>query len=61
MKYLITVTTAIFVAAKLAGRVTWSWWLVFSPVWGCVLLCFAFDLVVLLIAGIVMLIDHYKK
>ena len=25
--------TLIFVVLKLTGNITWSWWLVFSPVW----------------------------
>lgn len=26
--------TAIFVTLKLTGHIDWSWWWVFSPVWG---------------------------
>lgn len=26
--------TAIFVTLKLTGHIDWSWWLVFSPIWG---------------------------
>lgn len=25
--------TLIFVTAKLFGAITWSWWLVFAPMW----------------------------
>lgn len=31
MKYLVMVLTAMFAGARLAGAITWSWWLVFSP------------------------------
>lgn len=31
MKYLVMVLTAMFAGARLAGVITWSWWLVFSP------------------------------
>lgn len=31
MKWLMIILTAMFVAAKLAGVVNWSWWLVFLP------------------------------
>lgn len=32
MKILMIILTAMFTAAKLAGAITWSWWLVMSPV-----------------------------
>ena len=41
---LITLLTCIFVVAKLWGKIDWSWWWVFSPVW------------ISLIVGIVVLI-----
>lgn len=31
MQWLAIILTAIFTAAKLAGMITWSWWLVFLP------------------------------
>lgn len=31
MQWLAIILTALFVAAKLVGIVTWSWWLVFLP------------------------------
>lgn len=32
MKWLAIILTAIFTGAKLAKVISWSWWLVFSPV-----------------------------
>lgn len=29
-----TVLTVIFVIAKIAGYITWPWWLVLIPLWG---------------------------
>ena len=34
MKWLITLLTITFVVLKALGYLNWSWWLVFSPVWG---------------------------
>lgn len=31
MQWLAIILTALFVAAKLVGLVSWSWWLVFLP------------------------------
>lgn len=31
MQWLAIILTALFVAAKLTGLITWSWWLVFLP------------------------------
>jgi hypothetical protein len=30
---LVTLLTCIFVVAKIWGKITWSWWWVFSPLW----------------------------
>ena len=32
MQWLAIILTVLFVAAKLVGLITWSWWLVFLPV-----------------------------
>lgn len=32
MKLLMAIITAMFVGAKLAHVISWSWWIVFSPV-----------------------------
>lgn len=32
MKWLVIILTAMFTGAKLAKAISWSWWLVFSPV-----------------------------
>ena len=29
-----TLLTVLFVALKLLGHITWSWWWVLSPLWG---------------------------
>ena len=31
MQWLAIILTALFVAAKLVGLISWSWWLVFLP------------------------------
>lgn len=48
---LTTLLTVLFVALKLLGIISWSWWWVLSPLW----IGLAFTLVVLLF-GIVILI-----
>lgn len=35
---LCSILTIIFAIAKITGYVTWSWWIVFSPIWGSLLL-----------------------
>jgi len=30
---LVTLLTIIFVIAKIWGKLDWSWWMVFSPIW----------------------------
>ncbi len=30
---LCSILTIIFVIAKIMGYITWSWWMVFSPIW----------------------------
>ena len=34
--------TVLFIGLKLTNYITWSWWWVFSPIWGSILLFFAF-------------------
>jgi hypothetical protein len=35
MKYsFLSLLAVAFIALKLAGYITWSWWLVLSPLWG---------------------------
>lgn len=44
--------TIIFVIAKLFGKISWSWWWVFAPLWiswgivGAVLLCILFCFII---------------
>jgi hypothetical protein len=53
MKWLMIILTAMFVAAKLAGVVNWSWWLVLLPA----LIYIGFILLILLIYFIVAVIE----
>ena len=50
---LASILTIIFVIAKLAGVVGWSWWWVFSPLWVSVLLAIGILLLVLGFAAVV--------
>jgi len=43
---LVSVVFGVFLAAKLFGAITWSWWWVFSPLWGPVALMLALMAVV---------------
>lgn len=44
-----SILTIIFVIAKLFGVVDWSWWLVFSPMFGAVILFLIILLVVFVV------------
>lgn len=33
MKFLVILLTVMFTAARLCGVITWSWWLVFTPLY----------------------------
>lgn len=46
----------LFIALKLLNQITWSWWLVLSPIW----IPFAIILVVLLVIGGIMLFATRK-
>jgi len=41
----------IFIVLKLVGVITWSWWLVTSPLWGGFALLLLFGFVIALVAG----------
>lgn len=61
MKYLVMVLTAMFAGARLAGAITWSWWLVFSPLiiyFGFYALLFV---LVLIVSLILQTIDELKN
>ena len=61
MKYLVMVLTAMFAGARLAGEITWSWWLVFSPLiiyFGFYALLFV---LVLIVSLILQTIDELKN
>ena len=45
---LITLLTIIFVISKILGYITWSWWLVFTPLWGPLVLVLGFLLIMFL-------------
>jgi len=42
----------VLITLKLLGKITWSWWLVLSPIWGSIALFGLIAMVVLLIAVI---------
>lgn len=52
--------TAFFVVLKVIGSVSWSWWIVLSPL----IVYYAIGLAVLVIAGLIvlvyMLVKHHK-
>lgn len=61
MKYLAMILTAMFAGARLAGAITWSWWLVFSPL----IIYFGFYALLIVLVMIVSLIlqaiDELKR
>lgn len=38
--------TLLFIVLKLTNYIDWSWWFVFSPIWGSVLLLFILSTVI---------------
>ena len=41
--------TTVFIVLKLIGKISWSWWWVFSPLWiyvAILLLVFLFDIII---------------
>ncbi|CAJ2232174.1 hypothetical protein [Companilactobacillus paralimentarius] len=50
----LSILTLIFVVAKILGFLSWSWWLVFLPIWGPILSLALF----ILVAWIVTLITN---
>jgi hypothetical protein len=42
--------TILFIALKLMGKITWSWWWVLCPIWGSVALVVAFVIIAFIIA-----------
>ena len=55
-----TLLTLIFVAAKLFKAIDWSWWWVFSPLWIPAALIIGFLIIMLIVAGIIAIVDHFK-
>ncbi len=51
-----TLFTLVFFVAKILGYISWSWWLVFSPM----LIALGLFVIVYGVAGIISLIDSYK-
>ena len=49
--------TIVFIALKLAGCISWSWWWVFAPLW----IPIAIFLVMLLVISFVYFIGGFKK
>ena len=52
--------TLIFVAAKLFKAIDWSWLWVFSPLWIPTALIISFLIIMLIVAGIIAIVDHFK-
>jgi hypothetical protein len=50
----VTLLTCIFVIAKIWGKIDWSWWWVFSPVWITAILMLVVLIIVVTILIIVM-------
>lgn len=48
----ISLLTIIFVIAKIWGKLDWSWWLVFSPLWISGLIVVGIIIIVLIIWGL---------
>jgi len=48
--------TILFIALKLTGYISWSWWWVLSPLWIPLAIVAAIFLVFALIAGVIMVI-----
>jgi hypothetical protein len=48
----IGLTTLIFVILKILNYIDWSWWMVFSPLWGSIVL-------VLVLSGVISVIKKY--
>jgi hypothetical protein len=49
----VTLLTCIFVVAKLWGKIDWSWWWVFSPIWISALIIIAVLIIILIVVIIV--------
>ena len=56
----LTLLTLVFVVAKLFKVIDWGWWWVFSPIWIPIGLIIVFFAIMLIIAGIVAIVDHFK-
>ena len=48
--YFLTVLTLLFIALKLTGHITWSWWLVLLPFYGTALLAAALIISAVMVA-----------
>lgn len=47
------ILTLIFVIAKIAGLIDWSWWWVFSPIWIGVPAVFVIVIIIVIIAAVI--------
>lgn len=43
---------ALFIALKLLGKITWSWWWVTAPIWGPLTVALTFGLIALVVVAI---------
>ena len=56
----LTLLTLVFITAKLFKVIDWGWWWVFSPIWIPIGLIIVFFAIMLIIAGIIAIVDHFK-
>ena len=53
--------TLLFIALKLTGYISWSWWLVLLPVWGSIAIFLVAIMIVVVIALISVCLDAAKE
>lgn len=52
-----SILTIVFILAKIFGKISWSWWWVFSPLWITVGLVIGILLLLVIIAGIAAVLE----
>lgn len=61
MKWLVIILTAMFTGAKLAKAISWSWWLVFSPVIAYYGLIITFIILAMIVCLVMNMIEIFKR
>lgn len=51
--FTLVILTVVFAALKITAQIAWSWWWVFSPIWGPLVLVGAIAIVLLIAAAII--------